>query len=137
MAGDIAVSTTQGEVRATSGRRASTLLNLETLEAVAPKLLVGMIVLWVLLLFVASFYKYETYGQGYDQVDYEQAIWNTTQGHIMEDSRFNFTGSVFGMDWMPMLIFFVPAYALLPSAHTLFFLQILGAALGAIPLYWL
>jgi uncharacterized membrane protein len=55
----------------------------------------------------------------------------------MEDSRFNFTGSVFGMDWMPMLFLFVPAYALIPSAHTLFFLQILGAGLGAIPVYWL
>src|SRR6476659_5299856 len=131
MAGDVAVSTTQGDARATTGRPASSLLRLSTLEAVAPKLLVGMIVLWVLLLFVASFYKYETYGQGYDQVDYEQAIWNTIQGHIMEDSRFNFTGSVFGMDWMPMLFLFVPAYALVPSAHTLFFLQIVGAALGA------
>lgn len=137
MAGEVAVSTTQGDVRATTGRSASSLLSLSTWEAVAPKLLVGMIALWVILLFVASFYKYETYGQGYDQVDYEQAIWNTIQGHNMEDSRFNFTDSVFGMDWMPMLFLFVPAYALVPSAHTLFFLQILGAALGAIPVYWL
>lgn len=108
-----------------------------SLEALAPRLLVGMIIVWVAVIFIASIYKYETYGQGYDQVDFEQAIWNTTQGRVMEDSRFNFTGSVFGMDWMPMLLLFVPAYALLPSAHTLFFLQIVGASLGAIPLYWL
>jgi uncharacterized membrane protein len=112
-------------------------LRLASLEALAPRLLVAMIILWIVVVFIASVYKYETYGQGYDQVDFEQAIWNTTQGHIMEDSRFNFTGSVFGMDWMPMLFLFVPFYALVPSAHLLFFLQILGAALGAIPLYWL
>lgn len=106
-------------------------------ELQAPRILACMIVLWIALIFVASVYKYETYGQGYDQVDFEQAIWNTTQGRPMEDSRFNFTGSVFGMDWMPMLFFFVPFYAIIPSAHTLFFLQILGTALGAIPVYWI
>lgn len=107
------------------------------IELQAPRILACMIVFWIALIFVASVYKYETYGQGYDQVDFEQAIWNTTQGRPMEDSRFNFTGSVFGMDWMPMLFFFVPFYALIPSAHTLFFLQIVGTALGAIPVYWI
>jgi uncharacterized membrane protein len=106
-------------------------------EVNAPRILVCMIVLWIAAIFVASVYKYETYGQGYDQVDFEQAIWNTTQGRIMADSRFNFTGSVFGMDWMPMLFLFVPFYAIIPSAHTLFFLQIVGTALGAIPVYWI
>jgi uncharacterized membrane protein len=110
---------------------------LARLESSAPALLVLTIVLWVAVIFAASAYKYETFGQGYDQVDFEQAIWNTTQGRIMEDSRFNFTGSIFGMDWMPMLFFFVPFYALIPSAHTLFFLQIVGIAVGAVPVYWL
>ncbi len=116
-------------------RRRSAII--ERLEALAPTLLVVAIVLWIALIFAASIYKYENYGQGYDQVDFEQAIWNTLHGRVMEDSRFNFTRSVFGMDWMPMLFFFVPAYALFPSAHTLFFLQIVGSALGAVPLYWL
>jgi uncharacterized membrane protein len=110
---------------------------LHWLDLQAPRLLAAAIALWIVAIFVASVYKYETYGQGYDQVDFEQAIWNTVQGRPMEDSRFNFTGSVFGMDWMPMLFLFVPFYAVLPSAHTLFFLQIVGAALGAIPVYWL
>ena len=110
---------------------------LRTLERIAPVLLGVIIVLWVALVFAASVYKYEMFGQGYDQVDFEQAIWNTVHGHIMADSRFNFTDSIFGMDWMPMLFFFVPFYALVQSPHTLFFMQIVGASLGAIPLYWL
>ncbi|MEO8286475.1 MAG: DUF2079 domain-containing protein [Chloroflexota bacterium] len=126
-----------GEGRQAVISKSSLGLRLASLERVAPRLLVALIILWVLVIFAASVYKYETFGQGYDQVDFEQAIWNTTQGHPMEDSRFNFTGSVFGMDWMPMLFFFVPFYAVIPSAHTLSFLQILGAALGAIPVYWL
>jgi uncharacterized membrane protein len=88
-------------------------------------------------MFAASYFKYETFGQGYDQVDFEQGIWNTLQGRVMEDSRFNFTGSVFGMDWMPLLLFFVPVYALVPSPHVLFFLQIAASAFGAVPVYWL
>ncbi|MDQ3928524.1 MAG: DUF2079 domain-containing protein, partial [Chloroflexota bacterium] len=112
-------------------------LALARLEALAPRLLALIVLLWIAVMFVASYYKYETFGQGYDQVDYEQGIWNTLQGRVMEDSRFNFTGSVFGMDWMPMLLFFVPVYALVPSPHVLFLLQIIGSALGAVPLYWL
>ena len=134
---EMAVTAVHDEGVTQTQKPSSLALRLSSLEALAPKLLVLMIILWVAVVFVASVYKYETYGQGYDQVDFEQAIWNTTQGHIMEDSRFNFTGSVFGMDWMPMLFFFVPFYAVVPSALTLFFLQIVGASLGAIPLYWL
>jgi uncharacterized membrane protein len=119
----------------TAGGRAS--LALARLEALAPRLLVAIVVLWAVVMFAASYYKYETFGQGYDQVDFEQGIWNTLQGRVMEDSRFNFTGSVFGMDWMPMLLFFVPVYALVPSPHVLFFLQIAASALGAVPVYWL
>ncbi|MFL5733612.1 MAG: DUF2079 domain-containing protein [Chloroflexia bacterium] len=107
------------------------------LEGAAPLVLVASIALWVALVFAASIYKYETFGQGYDQVDFEQAIWNTVQGRPMVDSRFNFSDSIFGLDWMPMLLLFVPFYAAIPSPHTLFFMQILGAALGAVPLYWL
>lgn len=126
-----------GSLAAKSIVRTERVSVLSRLEAIAPLVLVVIILLWVAVVFAASVYKYENFGQGYDQIDFEQAIWNTTQGHVMEDSRFNFTGSVFGMDWMPMLFFFVPVYALLPSALPLFFLQIVASALGAVPVYWL
>ena len=127
----------EGALVRTGPRNAEPALTISRLERLAPALLVVALVLWIALVFAASFYKYETYGQGYDQVDFEQAIWNTVQGRPMEDSRFNFSDSIFGMDWMPMLVLFVPFYALVQSPHTLIFLHIVGAALGAIPLYWL
>lgn len=107
------------------------------IERNAGRLLLGMIIGFVIIFFALSYYKYEGYGQGYDQVDFEQAIWNTTQGRPFEDSRFSFSETIFGMDWMPMLAVFVPFYALLPSAHTLFFLQVAAMASGAIPVYLL
>src|SRR4051794_4841080 len=107
------------------------------LNRYAPRILAALIILYVVVFFAASVYKYENFGQGYDQVDFEQAIWNTVQGRPFEDSRFSFTDSIFGLDWMPMLAIFVPFYALIPSAHTLFFLQIVAGALGAVPVYLL
>src|SRR3954453_14856693 len=107
------------------------------IERQAPRLLLAGMVLYVGVVFAASAFKYVHYGQGYDQVDFEQAIWNTVQGRPFEDSRFNFTTSIFGMDWMPLLGAFVPVYALIPSALALFFLQIAAAALGAWPVYLL
>ena len=107
------------------------------IERHARWILLGLVLAYVVVFFALAFYKYEGYGQGYDQVDFEQAIWNTTQGRLFEDSRFNFSASVFGMDWMPMLGLFVPFYAVLPSAHTLFFLQVATLASGAVPVYLL
>lgn len=106
-------------------------------ERHARRLLIGLIVAYIVGFFVVSYIKYEGYGQGYDQVDFEQAIWNTTQGRPFEDSRFSFSETIFGMDWMPMLAVFVPFYALIPSAHTLFLLQVVAMASGAIPVYLL
>ncbi len=107
------------------------------IERNARWLLLGLIVIYVIVFFALAYYKYEGYGQGYDQVDFEQAIWNTTQGRLLADSRFSFSDTILGMDWMPGLLAFVPFYALLPSAHTLFFLQVVAAASGAVPVYLL
>lgn len=92
---------------------------------------------YLAIFFAASWYKYSHYGYGYDQVDFEQAVWATTQGRPFFDSRFNFTDSVFGMDFMPALGLFVPFYALVPSALTMAWGETVVIALGALPVYWL
>ncbi len=99
-------------------------------------LLVG-ICLYVLVFSVASFYKYETYQTGYDQIYFEQPLWNTSNGRFMEQSDFAYSTSAFAVDWMPLLVLFTPLYWLLPSPHTLFFIETLILALGALPLFWL
>ncbi len=104
-------------------------------ERNAPRLLAALITLYTLGFSFAWIYKYAHFGQGYDQVDFEQAIWNTAQGRPFADSRFSFTNSIFGMDWMPLLGVFAPIYALLPGAPMLAVLQVGGTALGAVPIY--
>jgi uncharacterized membrane protein len=94
-----------------------------------------LIVSYVLFLTAGMAFKYTFWGQGFDHVDYEQAIWNTTQGRPFEISRYNFTNSILGMDFMPGLLFAVPFYLVWPSAYMLALLQSVLLALGALPVY--
>ena len=98
-------------------------------------LLAGMVVVYFTVLTGAMAFKWTLWGQGFDHVDYEQAIWNTTQGRPFQISRYNFTDSILGMDFMPGLLFAVPFYALWSSAYMLDILQSALLALGAVPVY--
>lgn len=100
-------------------------------------LVLGIIGLYVVVFTLASYYKLELFGQGFDQVDYEQAIWNTAHGRWFEESRMNFTTTIFGVDFMPVLAVLVPFYMLIPSAHTLAVLQTLAIGAGAFAVYLL
>lgn len=107
-----------------------------TLWTLTPtKILAGMILLYFVFLTAGMAFKWAMWGQGFDHVDYEQAIWNTIQGRPFQISRYNFTNSILGMDFMPGLLFAVPFYALWPSAYMLDILQSALLALGAVPVY--
>jgi len=107
------------------------------LDAQAGRILFTLLCLYVLTFSLASSFKYETYQTGYDQVYFEQALWNTSQGRFMQQSDFNYSISVFSVDFMPGLTLFVPLYWLLPSPHSLFFIESLLLALGTLPIFWL
>jgi uncharacterized membrane protein len=96
-----------------------------------------MIFLYVVVFSAASAYKWETYQTGYDQIYFEQSLWNTTEGRFMQQSDFNYSTTVFTVDFMPGLILFVPFYWLIPSPHTLFTVESIILALGVLPLFWL
>ncbi len=97
--------------------------------------LAGMLALYTLVLFFGLTFKYVFWGQGYDQIDYQQSIWNTTQGRFLEISHYRHTDSLWGMDFIPAILLIVPFYALVPSALTLNFFQAFLMALGALPVY--
>lgn len=105
------------------------------IERHAHLVLVGMLVLYALILFGGLTFKYVHWGQGYDQIDYQQSIWNTTQGRFLEISHYRHTDHLWGMDFIPAIVLLVPFYALFPSALTLNFFQAVFMALGAWPVY--
>jgi uncharacterized membrane protein len=100
-------------------------------------IVLAIIAVYFIVFAIACYFKFSLFGQGFDQVDYEQAIWNTGQGHFLEESRFNFTSTIFGVDFMPILILFVPFYMLFPSADTLAVLQTFAISAGAFAVYLL
>ena len=101
------------------------------------RVLALLILLYVILFTAALAYKWETYQTGYDQTYFQQPLWNTIQGRFMQQSDFNYSDSAFAVDFMPFLIAFVPFFWLVPSPHTLFFLETLILGLGALPIFWL
>lgn len=108
---------------------------LAALEQHSRLALLGMLLLYALLLFGGLTFKYLHWGQGYDQIDYQQSIWNTTQGRFLEISHYRHTDHLWGMDFIPAILLIVPFYALMPSALTLNFFQAVLMALGAWPVY--
>lgn len=107
------------------------------LDAHSGRVLLLMILLYVVVFSAASAYKWETYQTGYDQVYFQQPLWNTIHGRFMQQSDFNYSDSAFAVDFMPLLVAFVPFFWLVPSPHTLFFLESLILGLGALPIFWL
>ncbi len=108
---------------------------LATVERRAGLALAVLVTLYVVILFFGLTFKYLNWAQGYDQIDYQQSIWNTTQGRLLEISHYRHTNHLWGMDFIPAILLIVPFYALFPSALTLNFFQALFMALGALPVY--
>lgn len=101
------------------------------------RVLLLMILMYVVVFTIASAYKWETYQTGYDQTYFQQPLWNTINGRFMQQSDFNYSNSAFAVDFMPILVAFVPFFWLVPSPHTLFFLESLILGLGALPIFWI
>ena len=85
---------------------------------------------------IMSSLKYQWFGQGHDLVLHEQAIWNTTQGHIFAVTGFVRPSRLFGYDPYLIELLVVPIYALVPTVFTLFVIQSFAIAAGA-PAVWL
>ncbi len=108
---------------------------LAMIERIAPALLAGAIVLYVAVIFTVSVWELHALRFGFDPVIYEQPLWNTLHGHIMEQSGFAYTKSELGHDLILFHFIWLPLYALRPATTTLLLLQTLAAAAGAIPVY--
>ncbi len=68
-----------------------------------------------------------------------QTIWNTSQGHWLQESvNMGYPMMRFWMaHWEFIYVLIALCYKILPSAYTILFLQTAVVALGALPIYWL
>jgi uncharacterized membrane protein len=72
---------------------------------------------------------------GYDLAIKEQVIWNTLHGRFFASSVE--VENVFADHFQPVMLALIPLYALFPSPKLLLWVQAIGLAAGAIPLYLL
>lgn len=100
--------------------------------------LILLIVLYGVVLIWASFARLDTH-KAYlaDLGIYHQVIWSTLHGHFMHQS-YSFTGQSFSRFFYhfdPILLLFVPLYAIIASPKWFLLVQTLAIALSVVPLY--
>ncbi len=81
---------------------------------------------------VAQHHAYNTHA--YDLSWFDQAAWNTTQGHLLATSFSH--GTYLKEHFSPILLIFGGLYLFWRGPETLLFVQAAAAALAAIPLYY-
>lgn len=88
--------------------------------------------------------RYLTFHTGYlgvntawDLGQYGQLIWNSLNGRLLEGTFVRDTASFLGKSFTPILLAFVPLYAVWQSPIVLLIVQVVGLGLGGFPIYWL
>jgi uncharacterized membrane protein len=105
------------------------------IECHASTVLMLLVVGYVVVFSLASSAKFWWFGQGHDLALHHQAIWNTVHGRVFAVTGFVHPSRLFGYDPYLIELLVVPFYALVPSVHTLFVLQSLALALGAVAVW--
>jgi uncharacterized membrane protein len=99
-------------------------------------MLLGLgVALYVAVFTAAAWYKYASYGMGFDLGVHEQVLWNTSHGRVAASSPSVGTQSYFGIDIIVTELLLTPLYALFPSVHVLLVAQTAALAMGALPVY--
>lgn len=100
------------------------------------------------ILYIATFstlaiLRYLSFRTGYLGVDtswdlgqYGQLIWNSLNGRLLEGTFVQDTRTFLGKSFTPILLAFVPLYAVWSSPIILLIVQVVGLGVGGFPIYW-
>ncbi len=92
---------------------------------------------YVLVFGTLSLLRHDSFHSGgYDLGVFDQTIWNSLHGRLLERSITIDASISLAEHFSPILLALVPLYAVWGDAHTLLILQTLALALSALPLYW-
>ena len=110
----------------------------------ADRIFAFLFLCYVLIFGALALLRYFSFHTGYlgvstawDLGQYSQLIWNSLNGRLLEGSFVTDTRTFLGKSFTPILLAFVPLYAVIPSPVVLLIVQTLGLGLGAFPIYWL
>jgi uncharacterized membrane protein len=98
---------------------------------------------YILLFTALTLLRYLSFNVGYlddytswDLGQYDQIIWNSLNGRLFENSFIPDAPNFLGKTFAPILLAFVPLYALWSTPIVLLVVQTVALALGALPIYW-
>lgn len=74
---------------------------------------------------------------GYDLGIFDQAIWNSVRGRILENTIMIDSPQFLGHHWSPLLVGLVPVYVIWSDVRALLVFQVIALGAGGLPLYWL
>jgi uncharacterized membrane protein len=81
--------------------------------------------------------RYLAINTGYDLAQYDQIIWNSLQGRLFWQTYVTDAPMFLGKSFTPILLAFVPLYAVWSNPIVLLCVQTIALAVAAFPLYWL
>lgn len=106
-------------------------------------LFLALLCVYVSLFGTLAVLRYLTFHTGYydlntawDLGQYGQLIWNSLHGRLLEGTFVRDTATFLGKSFTPILLAFVPLYAVWPSPIVLLIVQVLGLGVAGLALYW-
>ncbi len=96
-----------------------------------------MALVYMLVFGSLSVLKYYAFvSPGTDLAQYDQLVWNTLHGRILENTIVRDANLFLAKTFTPILLALVPLYALWSSPVVLLLVQTIALALGGLPIYW-
>lgn len=107
------------------------------------RLFVALVCAYVGLFGTLAVLRYLTFHTGYydlntawDLGQYGQLVWNSLHGRLLEGTFVKDTATFLGKSFAPILLAFVPVYAVWASPIVLLVVQVLGLGIAGFPIYW-
>ncbi|MCX7839611.1 MAG: DUF2079 domain-containing protein, partial [Anaerolineae bacterium] len=107
------------------------------------RIAIALVIVYSIVFSAMTVLRYLSFNIGYldhvnswDLAQYDQIIWNSLHGRLFENSFFPDAPNFMGKSFTPILLAFVPLYALWASPIVLLIVQTVALALGALPIYW-
>jgi uncharacterized membrane protein len=110
---------------------------LDTIERYADVLVNLGIALYIILWGTLTWLKFLSFNMtGFDLGIFDQAVWNSLRGRLFENTLLPDAPVLIGQRFSPILLAFVPLYAIWNSPIVLMSVQTIGLGIATLPIYW-